>query len=106
MAQIERLKEIAPDKVEWVFEQARVEGEFRRSETHRINTFRFAERMAGILSGFVIGVVGLGIAALLAIMGHDWAAVGIGGATLVSLVSVFVIGKAVRTPPKPGPNGK
>ncbi|AJX77739.1 hypothetical protein Y602_127 [Burkholderia pseudomallei MSHR733] len=106
MAQIERLKEIAPDKVEWVFEQARVEGEFRRSETHRINTFRFVERMAGILSGLLIGVVGLGIAALLAIMGHDWVAVGIGGATLVSLVSVFVIGKAVRTPPKPGPNGK
>lgn len=106
MAQIAQLKEIQPDKVEWVFDQARAEGDFRRSETHRVKTFKFIERMAGILSGFLIGVFGLGISAYLAIQGHDWVAAGLGGATLVSLVSVFVVGKTSRPPPKPNQNGK
>lgn len=100
MAQIERLHEILPDKVDWVFEQAKAEGDYRRRETGRVNLFRFIERMAGIVSGLVIGFAGLGTAAYLAMNGHDGVAGVIGGTTVVGLVSVFVIGQA-RAAPKP-----
>jgi hypothetical protein len=93
MVQIERLKEILPDKVDWVFEQAKAEGDFRRSETSRVNWFKFIDRMAGIVSGFLIGVIGLGVAAYLSMHGHDTVAGIIGGTTVVGLVSVFVIGQ-------------
>jgi hypothetical protein len=98
MAQIERLKDILPEKVDWVFEQAKAEGDFRRSETSRVNWFTFIDRMAGITSGFLIGVVGLGVATYLAMQGHDAVAGVIGGTTVVGLVSVFVVGQVKATP--------
>lgn len=97
MAQIERLREILPEKVDWVFEQAKAEGDFRRSETRRVNLFKFVDRMAGIVSGFLIGIIGLGVAAYLSMHGHDWVAGVIGGSTVLGLVSVFVIGQ-VKAP--------
>lgn len=93
MAQIERLLEILPEKVDWVFEQAKAEGDFRRSETRRVNLFKFVDRMAGIVSGLLIGIIGLGVAAYLSMHGHDAVAGVIGGTTVVGLVSVFVIGQ-------------
>ena len=39
MAQIAQLKELHPERVDWVFSEASVEGKFRRSETRRVNTF-------------------------------------------------------------------
>lgn len=49
MAQIEKLNEIAPERVQWVFEETTKEGNFRRTETTRLNTLVFIERMAGIV---------------------------------------------------------
>jgi len=50
----------------------------------------------GVISGLVIGLSGLTCATICALYGHDWVAAVIGGSTLVSLVSVFVIGKSKR----------
>jgi type IV secretory pathway TrbD component len=105
MAQIERLREILPEKVDWVFEQAKAEGDFRRSETRRVNLFKFIDRMAGIASGFLIGIIGLGVSAYLAMHGHDWVAGVIGGSTVLGLVSVFVIGQ-VKAPSQRQTNKK
>jgi uncharacterized membrane protein len=44
--------------------------------------------------GFILGLVGLSLGALISCLGHDWVGVTIAGATLTSLVSVFVLGKA------------
>lgn len=93
MAQIERLVELLPDKVDWVFEQAAAEGEFRRKETKRVNTLVAVERLGSMLSGLIIGCVALGVAAYLAMNGHDAVAGVIGGTTVVGLVSAFVIGQ-------------
>jgi hypothetical protein len=92
MAQIAQLKEIHPERVDWVFSEATVEGQFRRAETKRINTYVFIERMAGILAGLAIGLIALLASYHLAMAGHDWVAGIIGGTTVIGLVSAFVIG--------------
>ena len=92
MAQIAQLKELHPERVDWVFQESTKESEFRRSETRRVNTFIAIERYAGIVSGFIIGVLALGISYFLAMAGHDGVAALVGGTTVVGLVSAFLIG--------------
>lgn len=99
MAQIERLKEILPEKVGWVFDQAAEEGRFRRAEVRRVNTLAGVERIGSMLSGLIIGCVALALSTYLAMHEHDWVAGVIGGTTVVGLVSAFVIGQR-RSPPK------
>jgi hypothetical protein len=91
--QIERLQQILPHRVEWVFEQTQVESEHRRMELRRVNTMIFIERMAGLFFALVVAVLGLGVAAYLAIQGKELTASIIGGATLVGLVASFIGGK-------------
>lgn len=90
--QIARLKEIHPERVDWVFQEATLEGAFRRRETRRVNTFIFIERLIGLVAGLAIGVTALVIAAYLALEQHDGVAMIIGGTTVVGLVSAFLIG--------------
>lgn len=101
MAQLEQLKALHPERVDWVFQESSKEGDFRRSETKRVNTFVFAERLAGIVAGLIIGVVALGVSAYLALEGHDVVAGIIGGTTVVGLVGAFVVGKVsgAKKPP-------
>ena len=94
--QIARLKEIHPERVDWVFQEATLEGGFRRSETRRVNTFIFIERLIGMIAGLSIGVTALIIALKLAMAGHDWVAGIVGGTTVVGLVSAFLIGAKRR----------
>ena len=57
--QIERLKQIAPDRVDWVFEQTTLESTSRRSERKRINTLIFAERILGLVFALLVAMLGL-----------------------------------------------
>lgn len=91
--QIERLQQIAPHRVDWVFEQTQLESDGRRSETRRVNTMVFAERMAGLVFALLVAIVGLGAAVYLAMQGHEVTASIIGGGTLVGLVTAFVAGR-------------
>ena len=92
IAQIEKLKEIHPERVDWVFEETTKEGDFRRKEIVRVNGFTFVERILGVLSGLTIGLAALYAAFNLAMAGHDWVAGIIGGTTVVGLVSAFLLG--------------
>lgn len=96
VAHLEKLQEILPEKVDWVFEQTKTEGEFRRTEQRRINTFVFIERIVSIVSGLVIGALALGTSAYLALHGSEAVAAVIGGTTVVGLVTVFVIGSSKK----------
>jgi uncharacterized membrane protein len=91
--QIERLQQILPNRVDWVFDQTQIESEERRKELKRINTMVFIERIAGLIFALVIAIVGLGAATYLAMNGHETPASIIGGTTLVSLVTAFIAGK-------------
>lgn len=90
--QIARLREIHPERVDWVFQEATKEGDFRRSETKRVNTFVFIERVGGIVAGLSIGLYALHIAYSLAMAQHYAVASIVGGTTVLGLVSAFVIG--------------
>lgn len=98
--QLDRLREIAPDRVEWVFDQTEIESNYRRAENHRINTMIFAERALGLLFALVVAVLGLGCAVYLAIQDREITASIIGGATLGGLVASFLAGRS-KPPTKP-----
>lgn len=96
IAQIERLKEIHPARVDWVFEETTKEGDFRRKEVSRINKMVFVERLMSQVAGLVIGVSALYVSYLLAMGGHDWVAGIVGGTTVIGLVSAFLYGAKKR----------
>jgi hypothetical protein len=105
IVQIEKLKDICPERVDWVFEETTKEGDFRRSETLRVNTFVFVERIAGVIGGLAIGCTALYTSYHLAMAGHDTVAGIIGGTTVVGLVSAFLYAKhRSQAPRKSGTN--
>ncbi len=91
--QIARLKELVPDRVDWVFDQTEIESKGRRDENKRINTMMFAERMAGLVFALLVAVIGLGAAVYLAMHDHDVTASILGGGTLVGIVTAFLAGR-------------
>lgn len=91
--QIERLKAIAPDRVDWLFEQTQKESEHRRRENSRINAFVFIERLAGLVFALLVAAMGLYVAWQMALAGRELAAAIVGGTTLVGLVTAFIVGK-------------
>ncbi len=90
IAQLERLHNFRPDRVDWIFQQTELEAQARRKESHRVNTFIFIERIMGMFFGFALACIGLAGSIWLASEGKEIAA-GIGGATLATLVSVFIL---------------
>jgi uncharacterized membrane protein len=88
--QIERLQEILPERVSWVFDQTQAESEHRRSQQVKINNYVFIERMLGQIFGLVVALSGLSAAAYMATNGAQTAGGVIGGVTLVAMVAVFV----------------
>lgn len=69
---------------------------------HRIQLEDFAikeelkQSNRGQMFGFILGIFGMGLAAILAILGHEAIAGIFGTTTIVGLVAVFVIGKNVQ----------
>jgi len=53
----------------------------------------FIERMAGLVFALIVACLGLGMAAWLAVNGHELTASVIGGTTIVGLVSAFILGR-------------
>ncbi|MBM4124041.1 MAG: DUF2335 domain-containing protein [Nitrospira sp.] len=60
----------------------------------------YQERRLGQIFGFLIAVIALAASVFLAFTGHETTASVIGGATLIALVSIFVVGRLSR-PAKP-----
>ena len=91
---LEHLQRIDPTLVGWVVQQTEIEANHRRARENRVDGYIFAERIAGIIAGFLVALVGLGAAAYVAVQGHDTVAAVIGGATLIAIVSVLVTRKS------------
>lgn len=87
IAGIERLHLIRPDRVDWVFEQTQIEAETRRKEQTRINTFIFAERIAGMVAALLIGVCGIGGGIYAGLHGHDW----LGGVVATTTIGTLAV---------------
>lgn len=89
-ANLEHLKQIDPSLVSFVVEQTKLEADARRKANVRVNWFIFLERIAGVLMGGIVAIIGFVIAAYVILQGHDWAGVGLCGATLTTIVTVLV----------------
>lgn len=92
-ANLAELQRIDPSLVPFVMEQTRLEAEWRRKSTGRLNMYVFIERISGVLVGAVIAIFVFAIAGYLILQGHDWAGVGICGSALVAIVGIFVTRK-------------
>ncbi len=90
IAGIERLHQIRPDRVDWVFEQTELESAARREEQKRINSMIFRERILGILAALAMGIAGISGAVYLGLNGHDWLGWAIGTATIGTLAVAFI----------------
>jgi hypothetical protein len=94
---IEKLNNIRPDRVDWVFEQTEIEAKFRRDsadlvnrEATRTNTFVFVERVIGQLCAFLLGLAGICGGIYAGITGHEWLGGVIATAAIATLASNFL----------------
>lgn len=90
IAQIERLHQIAPDRVQWVFDQTEREAEHRRARVVRLDTMVFLERMAGQVAAILVCAGALVAAYLLGQAGREIAAAAIGTTAVVGLATAFL----------------
>ena len=88
--QLVQLKELAPNRIEWVFDQTEKEADHRRNENRRVNTLIAVERFSGLVFAFLVACLGIGAAVYLAVQGKEITASIIGGTTVVGLVAAFV----------------
>ncbi|WP_367025785.1 hypothetical protein ABZN20_15120 [Methylococcus sp. ANG] len=93
VAQIERLHQFRPDLVDWVFHQTQAEAEHRRTETRRVNTFVFVERLLGQIFALLIGLAGIVGGVYAAINGQPWAGGTIASLAITGLAAVFLTGR-------------
>jgi hypothetical protein len=92
-ANMRELQEIDSKLVPFVIEQTSLEADFRRTETKRVNTLVFIERISGVVFGALIALFVEGLGSYLILRGHDWAGAIICGSALASIVGIFVTKK-------------
>lgn len=90
IAAIERLQQIRPDRVDWVFEQTQIEAETRRKEACRTNTFIFIERLLGLIGALIIGITGVAGGVYVGLHGNPWLGGVIATATISTLAVAFI----------------
>jgi uncharacterized membrane protein len=74
-------------------EQKAIDAEIADNAAERKEAFR------GQVFGFIIALLGLGLAAALGLLtGEPWVGGAIGGTTIVSLVTVFIVGRRTSEP--------
>lgn len=91
--QLAKLQEIAPNRVDWVFDHTDEESKYRRAETRRLNTMIFVERVGTLLFALLVAVMCLGASVYLAMHDKELVASIIGGTTVVGLVAAFIAGR-------------
>lgn len=96
-----KLQEINPRLVDWTLNQTVIEAEHRRRFELRTSTFVLIERLWAVSLGGIVALAGLGIAAYVALQGHDAVAMVIGGSTLGTIVAVLVTKQQLRSQPAP-----
>lgn len=93
---LQQYGEVRPDLVDRIVTMAERQGEHRRAIESKIVEASLRNSGRGQLFGLIIGLFGLGAAALCVIQGHGISGTIIGTVDLVALVSVFVLGRRRR----------
>ena len=73
VAQLEHLHQFKPDAVDFVISQTKIEADYRRAETQRLNTLVFVERVIGQVFALLIGLSGIFSGAYVAVNGQPTA---------------------------------
>lgn len=90
---LQQYNDIIPEGAERIMRMA------ENQQAHRIEMEKTVIRrqsfqsLLGQIFGFLIGILGISWGGYLALHGREWTGVTIAGGTVISLVSVFVIGK-------------
>lgn len=93
VAQLEHLHQFKPDAVDFVISQTKIEADYRRGETRRLNTLVFVERVIGQIFALLIGLSGIFSGAYVAVNGQPTAGATIASLSLTGLAVVFLKGK-------------
>lgn len=89
-AELERLNNINPHYVERVFNFVEKKASDVEKLNNKLVSCNFALNMAGLISGFIIAIIGLISGSYFIIKGNWIAGTVFGGVPLVSLASIFV----------------
>ena len=85
--------QVIPDGAERILKMAENQSEHRIALEKLAISEQLSQSRRGQHYGFILGLVGLILASILAIMGHDTVAGIFGTTTIIGLVTVFVIGR-------------
>jgi uncharacterized membrane protein len=87
---------VVKDGAERIFAMAEKQSNHRMQLERRVIEEELKQSRLGQLFGFIIGMLGLGLAVLLAMFGHETVASIFGTTTIIGLVTVFVLGKRAQ----------
>lgn len=90
---LERYDNVIPNGADRIMKMAETQQSHRMGIESSVISSNSSQSKLGQFFGFAIGVVGIGCGTFLAYTGHETVGGIIAGGTVVSLVSVFVIGK-------------
>ena len=94
---LEQYNKILPGLAERIVSLTEEQSKHRQHREKTVVESQVKESYRGQLFGLLIGISGLAISLVLALQGHDTVAGIIGSGTLVSLVTVFVLGGKKQT---------
>jgi hypothetical protein len=94
--QLEALRKIKPDAVDWVIAQTQAEAEHRRMEMVRVNNLIFVEHLFAQVSALIIGVAGVWGGVWLAQNGQPWVGFAIAAVVMAALAVVQLGARAKR----------
>lgn len=94
---LKEYNDICPGAADRILKMAEDQSTHRQRLEKEVITSDIKNEKRGQLFGFLIGVTGITASVFLGVFASSWAAVLLGGGTLVSLTSVFVYGKRQST---------
>lgn len=94
--QLDALRKIKPDAVEWVIQQTQIEAEHRRAETTRVNDLIFIEHLMAQISALLIGVAGIWGGSWVAINGQPLIGFAIAAVVVTALAVVQLVARKKR----------
>ena len=93
---LKQYDEIVSGAAERIIKMAEEQFSHRTSLERKVIDSDIQRSKIGQILGFIIAIAGLAVALIVTLRGYETAGILIGGATLVSLVGVFVYGTASR----------
>ncbi len=93
VGQLRELHDFRPDAVDWVLNESQKESDFRRKETHRVNSFVYMEMLIGQIFALIIGLGGIVAGSYVTVNGQPAAGGTIASLAITGLAVVFLTGR-------------